>query len=107
VADPRRITRDMLHRPIDVHVNGTPLNLKNAKVIADEKALEFSSNPILLAWFEKKTGRHSPNIVYGAQEKPSWLVYAQFRGGSISVNINNEEYVFIYRSGDHTPYQLP
>lgn len=54
MADPRRITRDMLHRPIDVHVNGTPLNLKNAKVIADEKALEFSSNPILLAWFEKK-----------------------------------------------------
>jgi hypothetical protein len=107
VTDRRRVTREMLNVPIVVRVEEELLDLNLARTIADRKASEFSVKPVLLAWFEKKTGRHSPNIVYGCQEKPSWLVYAQFRGGSISVDINDEEYVFVYRPGEIRPYQLP
>ena len=107
MTDIRHVTREMLDRPIEVCVDGAALDLNSARSIADGKAGEMSNNPILLAWFEKKSGRHSPNIAYGCQEKPSWLVYAQFRGGSISVDINNQEYVFVYRPGEIRPYQLP
>ncbi|MBI5249930.1 MAG: AF1514 family protein [Desulfomonile tiedjei] len=104
VIDVRRVTREMLTEPIEVHVEGFSLDLNSARSIADQKASQCSKNPVLLAWFEKRTGRHSPNIAYGCQEKPSWLIYAQFRGGSISVDINDQEYVFVYRPGEFTSY---
>jgi hypothetical protein len=51
---------------------------------------------MLLAWYEKKTGRYSPPVECCGKEKPSWVVYAESRGGNITIDINKEEYVFIY-----------
>lgn len=94
------VTKNMLPNPIELHLDGEPLDFLTAKSIADEKVREKISAPMLLAWFDRKSGKFSPDVICCGDEKPSWLVYAESRGGGVSVNINNEEYVFVYRSLD-------
>ena len=94
------VTKDMLPNPIEIRVQNEPLDFLTAKRIADEKVREKTSASMLLAWFDRKSGKFSPNVICCDEKKPSWLVYAESRGGGISVNINNEEYVFVYRPLD-------
>lgn len=51
---------------------------------------------MLLAWYDRKRGRFSPNVVCCSERKPGWVVYAESRGGNITIDINDESYVFIY-----------
>ncbi len=96
----RYVTRDMLSHPVMVRVADHPLDMMAAKAIADHKARELASDPMLLAWFDRKTGKFSPDVICCGSEKPTWLVYAESRGADISVDINNEDYVFVYRAGE-------
>lgn len=96
--DCKILRRDMLRGPIIVREAGD-LDFDGAKRIADRKAREFSHDAMLLSWFDKKAGKFSPDVICCDTEKPTWLVYAESRGGSISVDINNEDYVFVYRPG--------
>jgi hypothetical protein len=89
----------MLVNPIELQASEN-IDFFEAKDIADQKAKELDRNPMLLAWFDGHRGKHSPDVVCGCGDKPSWLVYAQNRGGFISVDINKEKFVFVYRSGD-------
>ncbi|MFH2011525.1 MAG: AF1514 family protein [Pseudomonadota bacterium] len=90
------VTKDVLTDPIIIHVDNSDLNFNNAKKIADQKADELASQPMLLGWYEKKSGRFSPNVECCSEEKPGWIVYAETRGGHITIDINDEAYVFIY-----------
>ena len=98
MIDCKYITQDMLTHPVMVKVDDKPLNFSSARVLADEKAGELSSDPMLLAWFERSTGRFSPDVIYCDQNKPTWLIYAESRGADIEVDINNEDYVFVYKA---------
>ncbi len=81
-----------------IHVRETePLDFERAKFVADSKAREFSSEAMLLSWFDGKTGKYSPDVICCGTEKPTWLVYAESRGGTLSVDINDEDYVFVYK----------
>ena len=99
MADCRVVTKEMLNNPIDLHVDGAPLDFSCARSFADEAAREVSSDVMLLSWYDKKTGKYSPDVVCCGTEKPTWLVYAESRGGNIAVNINDLEYVFVYGGG--------
>jgi len=90
------LTKRMLISPITVRIPGETLTLATAKKIADNKAKEICSDAMLLAWFDKKTGEVSPRVECCREDKPGWLVYAESRGGDIVIDINDEEYVFIY-----------
>lgn len=92
------VTQEMLDHPVMVQVNDNPLDLTRAKAIADHKARELSSDPMLLAWFDRKMGKFSPDVICCGSDKPTWLVYAESRGADISVDINNEDYVFVYKA---------
>ena len=86
----------MLSNPIEVRI-GDRLDFTTARSIADQRAREKAAEPMLLAWFDKKSGKFAPDQICCDRDKPSWLVYAEKRGGHIAVDINNEEYVFVYR----------
>ncbi len=90
------VTKWMLKDPIEVRT-GDPLDFSAAKAIADQRAREMAMDPMLLAWFDKKSGTFAPEQICCDREKPSWLVYAEEHGGEITVDINNQEYVFVYR----------
>ncbi len=93
------LTREMLPNRIPV-TSGLPIvDFQQARQLADQKALEYLAQPMLMAWYDSNAGKFSPNIVCCQEHKPSWLVYAETRGGELSVDINDLEYVFVYRQG--------
>jgi hypothetical protein len=89
------LTRDVLTNPVLIH-EVRPLDFGQAREIADQKARELVADPMLLAWYEAKSGKFSPPVECCSETKPGWLVYAESRGGTITIDINNEEYIFIY-----------
>jgi len=88
----------MLPHAVSLQVDIPLPDLAAARRIADQKASEMASEPILLAWYEAKSGRFSPSVECCSETKPGWLVYAESRGGDIAIDINDQEYVFIYRA---------
>jgi len=98
--DCKFITREMLPDPIEVRTEDkSGLTFYDAKAIADQRAKALTTDPVLLSWFDKKSSRFSPDVICCGTEKPTWLVYAESRGGRIAVDINDEDYVFVYREG--------
>jgi hypothetical protein len=96
---PIPLTREMLQDPVDLLIQDPALDFARAKQRADRRARELCGNPMLLAWFDRRTGQFSPNLVCCGEDKPTWLLYAESRGGDLIIDINREEYVFVYRRG--------
>jgi hypothetical protein len=87
-----------LQRCLRVSVYESDLTFGQAKRIADQAACEVALHPMLLAWFERATGEHSPKVECCGDDKPAWRVYAESRGGDLTVRLNGGEYEFVYRS---------
>ena len=96
MADCILLTREMLKNPIDVDVPDAPLDFARARAIADRRAREMGVDPMLLAWFDRGNGQFSPQLTCCGDDKPTWLIYAESRGGDLVIDINGEEYVFVY-----------
>jgi hypothetical protein len=95
------VSKDMLVNPVSMHINET-LDFETARLVADQKAKEMANDPMMLGWYEAKSGKFSPNVECCSEHKPGWIVYAESRGANITIDINNEAYIFIYRDFDHT-----
>ena len=52
---------------------------------------------MLLAWYDRGAGQFSPQVTCCGDAKPTWLIYAESRGGDLVIDINEEAYVFVYR----------
>lgn len=92
----KTVKKEVLTDPIEVRIEGENLRFEAAKLIADQKAMETASDPMLLAWYDSYTGRYSPDVERCSEHKPGWIVYAEAGGGNITIDINNEAYIFIY-----------
>jgi hypothetical protein len=87
----------MLHNPIRLQVAGE-LAFPQARTLADRQALAVGTEPMLLAWYNGRTGEFSPRVTCCGEDRPAWLIYAESRGGNLVIDINDETYVFVYRS---------
>ncbi len=94
------LTRKMLKNPVAVRVEEETLDFRRARIIADQRARQISPDPMLLAWFNRSTGEFSPRVECCSEDRPAWLIYAESRGGDLIIDINDLEYVFIYRRGE-------
>ena len=83
---------------IKIHVPDQDLDFLKAKNLAKEKALELSPDPMLLSWYNGKTGECYPKLECGTWDKPVWIIFAESRGADIAININDGEYIFLYLS---------
>ncbi len=90
------LTREMLQNPMEIRVT-EPLDFQQAKDLAQQRAGEVCEAPLLLAWFDRARGQYSPNIPCCREDKPSWLNYAESRGGNIVICINDLDYVFVFK----------
>jgi len=90
----------MLKNPIRIQVDNEALDFARAKQLADEAAKKVTADPMLLAWYNAKTGDFSPPVTCCGEDRPTWLIYAESRGGTICIDINEEEFVFVYRPFD-------
>ena len=92
----RPLTKEMLADAIKVNIPDQDLDFEKAKREALSKAGGVIDSPTLMAWYEKRTGRYSPDVECCGEEKPSWMIYAESRGGNTVVDINEGEYVFMF-----------
>jgi len=85
---------------INVMINGPKLDFARAKEFAKLKAKEKCADPMLLSWYQGETGEYYPAFDCGGSDKPPWVVYAESRGGDLTIDINEGQYVFIYLTLD-------
>jgi len=90
--------KDYPGQHINVTIENPALDFEEAKDIAKQRAKEICYDPMLLSWYQGKTGESYPNLECGPGDKPAWIVYAESRGGDITIDINQGHYVFIYLS---------
>lgn len=83
---------------INVNIDNPALDFESAKDSAKQKAKSTCADPMLLSWYNGKTGESYPNIECGPGEKPAWIQYAESRGGDLTIDINDGQYVFIFLS---------
>jgi hypothetical protein len=87
----------MLRDPIELRLDDANLDFSQAQSLARQRAGEICDKPMLLAWFDRARSVFSPNITCCREDKPSWLTYAESRGGDIVISINDLKYVFVFR----------
>jgi hypothetical protein len=90
------LEKEMLPNPVELKIDKQDLDFTIARLLSDEKANELIENPMLMGWYDRTTGRFSPNVTCCSEHKPGWVVYAESRGGNLSVTVNDEQFVFIY-----------
>lgn len=56
------LSREMLHLPIDVFVGDPVLDFYGAKKAADARARQLAEEPMLLAWYDRRSGAFSPTV---------------------------------------------
>lgn len=62
MIDARPVKKEMLTAPVDIRLGDGSLDFHAARYAADAKASEILGDPMLLAWFDSETGKHSPAI---------------------------------------------
>jgi hypothetical protein len=90
--------KDYLGQHIKVKLDETDLDFASAKDMSKQKAKEMVADPMLLSWYNGKTGESYPNLECGPGDKPAWITYAESRGDDLTIDINDGQYVFIYLS---------
>ena len=83
---------------IMLNIDNAYLDFEEATGLAKQKAQETGADPMLLSWYQGKTGESYPNLECGPGDKPAWITYAESRGGDLTIDINEGQYVFIYLS---------
>jgi hypothetical protein len=81
---------------IKLHTKDPDLDLATAQDLARAKAREINKDAMLLSWYCRKTGEFAPKSECGLKDKPSWIIFADSRGGNLTIDIDDGEYVFIY-----------
>jgi hypothetical protein len=64
--------------------------------MADEKVRSLCPVPMLVSWYDATTGKSYPDTQSRIAGKPGWLDYAESRNCDVTVDINDEQFVFVY-----------
>ena len=82
-----------------LNIDYNDLNFESARNAARERVKTYDSDPMLVGWYDRKGGKESPSEGCEEEESdPAWVSYAKAHGGNLTVNVNDGEYIFIYRS---------
>ena len=85
-----------LINPVKIRTEEPDLDFPAAQSMADEKVKSLCPDPTLISWYNATTGESHPKAECGGAGKPGWLDYAQSRNCDMTVDINDEQFVFIY-----------
>ena len=81
---------------VSIFVKDQGIDFETAKSTARQKAMEFCRDPMLLSWCNGQTGEYYPKLECGSGNRPAWIVFAESRGGDLTIDINDGQYIFIY-----------
>lgn len=85
-----------LINPVKIKTDKPGLDFVAAQSMANKKAKSLCPDPVLISWYNAKTGECHPDKKACSAGKPGWLDYAESRNCDMTVDINDEQYVFIY-----------
>lgn len=91
---------DTLGKVVKVAGDKIGIGLADAKDLARQAARQACKDPMLLSWYDAGAGAGHPNLACGRGDKPAWIVYAESRGGNLTVVVNDGQYVFYYLALD-------
>jgi len=89
------LRREMLGEAIEIQA--LVADFAAAHRLAVAKAASITADPLLVAWYDRRRGRSSPQIEGCQEEIPAWLAYARSRRADLIIDLNQEEYVFCFR----------
>ncbi len=85
-----------LINPVKIKTDPLDLDFMAAQSMADDKVKSLCPDPMLVSWYNATTGESYPKAKCGSAGKPGWLIYAESRNCDMTVDINDEQFVFIY-----------
>jgi hypothetical protein len=80
---------------INLDITGTVLDYTVGRKLAEILAESILSEPMIIAWYDGKRNEEHPHVPE-CQHKPGWIAYAEGHGGKLQININEDEYSFIF-----------
>lgn len=80
---------------LKINIEGKALDLSPARQLADDLASGSIAEPMLIAWHDGIKGEEHPHVPE-CQSKPGWISYAEGHGGRIQIDVNDDQYSFIY-----------
>ncbi|WIM04558.1 MAG: AF1514 family protein [Candidatus Nitricoxidivorans perseverans] len=83
-------------REVSLAVGGLPLEFEVGQELAKAAARSLDKEATLIAWYDRKQGKESPQRYECHENKPGWLAYAEGHGGNFKVDINQGEYIFVF-----------
>ena len=81
---------------ISLHLSDSDLDFAMAREVARSKARALCADAMLLSWCDNQLGTCYPTFSCGADDKPPWKVFADARGGNLTIDINGGTYVFVF-----------
>jgi hypothetical protein len=82
---------------IAISVVGIEFDWDVARDLAYTIANRHDEDPMLMAWFDKATGKFSPSCCKcEINDGPAWEIYGKNHGGRYRISVNDDAYVFIY-----------
>ncbi len=92
--DERQGTETM--QTFSVWIDDPKLDFARASAMAQQMVREVYGDVLLLAWFDRKARRASPEVPE-CQHQPAWVAYAVSRGATLRVVVNDGDFVFLFR----------
>lgn len=90
-------TLSMLPNPIRIQIGDMGCDFECVKQKAISRAMSYGGSPELLSWYDRKRKAHFPDDECCVEGEPNWLAYALAKNADLAVDVNDEEYVFIFR----------
>ncbi len=90
------LTREMLNDPLDIKIDDKGLDFEAVQKLAWAEAEKHGRELMLMGWYDRKAGRNWPDVPCCGHDKPEWLVYAESRGADLTIDVNDEDYVFVF-----------
>lgn len=93
---PKAPLKYRLINPLKIKTDQPGLDFMAAQSMANDKVKSLCPDPTLISWYNATTGDSYPKVECGCAGKPGWLNYAESRNCDMTVDINDEQFVFIY-----------
>ena len=81
---------------IKLRITDSDLDFEKASDVSRIRAREINRDAMMLAWYNRRSGEGFPDYDCGAGDKPPWQVFADARGGNLTIDVNDGEFIFVY-----------
>jgi hypothetical protein len=99
MAKPKDLSEVKFPGETFLNIDDPKMDFDRAHEAALKRVHTYDTDPMLLGWYERKSGKESPSV--SCEEEggdPGWVNYAKGHGANLTVNVNHGEYIFMFKS---------